>query len=141
MASAVLLAWVRPRSSSALVDRGRPGDLLDDVQIRESGLHGQGYVSGHAAIAFAVATVLTPAAVRAAGGWLPFTLAAVVAFARMYYGAHLPLDVVGGAGLGILVRPGGLDRVRHRRPGPRPLTGPGARSVDACIPRWTRSRP
>lgn len=101
VASAVLLAWVLAKVVKRVVDRGRPGDLLDAVEIRESGLHGKGFVSGHAAIAFAVATVLTPL-LPGRWRWLPFTLAAGVGFARMYYGAHLPLDVVGGAGLGIL---------------------------------------
>jgi membrane-associated phospholipid phosphatase len=101
VASAVLLAWVAAKVVKRVVDRGRPGDLLDAVELREAGLNGKGFVSGHTTIAFAVATVLTP---LLPGRWrlLPFSLAGIVAFARMYYGAHLPLDVVGGAGLGIL---------------------------------------
>jgi len=39
-------------------------------------------------------------------GWqkvLPWALAAAVCLSRMYLGAHFPLDVVAGAGLGILI--------------------------------------
>ena len=34
---------------------------------------------------------------------LPWALAAAVCLSRMYLGAHFPLDVVAGAGLGILI--------------------------------------
>jgi membrane-associated phospholipid phosphatase len=100
-ASAVLLAWLAARIVKDAIQRGRPGELLDDVNLREPGLEGQGYVSGHTAVAFALATVLTP---LLPGRWrcVPFAVACVVGFARMYYGAHLPLDVLGGAGLGVL---------------------------------------
>ena len=84
-----------------VIERGRPADLLGDVEVREAGIHGQGYVSGHAAVAFAAATVaagLLPRHWR----WAPFTLASIVALTRVYYGAHLPLDVIGGAGLGVV---------------------------------------
>ena len=101
VATAVLLAWVLAKLVKRVVDRGRPADLLDTVEIREAGLHGKGFVSGHTAIAFAVATVLTPL-LPGRWRWLPFTLAGAVGLARVYYGAHLPLDVVGGAGLGVL---------------------------------------
>jgi undecaprenyl-diphosphatase len=99
--TAALLAWIMAKLVKDAVQRGRPGDLLAKVDVREAGLHGRGYVSGHTAIAFAVATVITP---LLPGRWrvVPFTLAGLVGLARIYYGAHLPLDVVGGAGIGIL---------------------------------------
>ena len=100
-ASAVLLAWGTAKVVKHIVARGRPADLLTGVHIREAGVHGNGYVSGHTATAFALATVLTP---LLPGRWryVPFAVAAVVGFARIYFGVHLPLDVLGGAGLGIL---------------------------------------
>lgn len=117
--AAVLLAWTTAKVVKHLVQRGRPADLLGSVTVRESGVHGQGYVSGHTAIAFAVATVLTPLVPRR---WrlVPFGLATLVGLARVYFGVHLPLDVVGGAGLGILcglvasILFGTIDPVHHR---------------------------
>src|SRR6185503_3278681 len=82
-----------------MVGRGRPADLLDDVEQRGAHASGLGYVSGHSAVAFAVVTVaalwLAPKARTVL--WI---LAAIVAFSRVYVGAHLPMDVVGGAALG-----------------------------------------
>jgi membrane-associated phospholipid phosphatase len=100
-ASAVVLGWVAAKVLKDTIQRGRPGELLDHVNLRESDLDGQGYVSGHTTIAFALATVLTPL-LPGRWRWVPFAIASGVGFARVYYGAHLPLDVLGGAGLGIL---------------------------------------
>jgi undecaprenyl-diphosphatase len=83
-----------------LVARGRPATLLTNVKVRDHA-SGVGYVSGHSAVAFALAAALTPSMPRRAGS-VPLALASIVAFARMYSGAHLPLDVAGGAGLGLL---------------------------------------
>jgi len=59
------------------------------------------FPSGHASTSFAAATVLTFARPR----WAPafFLLALAIGFSRVYVGVHYPLDVVGGAVLGILV--------------------------------------
>jgi membrane-associated phospholipid phosphatase len=85
-----------------LVIRGRPASLLADVHIRGAPAAGQGFVSGHVAVVTSLAAISWPylprwgrVAVVAAG--------ALVALARMYVGAHLPLDVVGGAACGLAV--------------------------------------
>jgi undecaprenyl-diphosphatase len=84
----------------ATVARGRPALLINEFTLRENA-SGLGYVSGHAAVAFALAAVLAPSLPRR---WRPVAigLASIVALARVYSGAHLPLDSVGGAGLGVL---------------------------------------
>jgi undecaprenyl-diphosphatase len=83
-----------------LVSRGRPTAFFTEVHLHDQAT-GFGYVSGHAAVAFALAAVLAPSLPRA---WraVVIALAVTVAFGRVYAGVHLPLDVVGGAGLGVL---------------------------------------
>ena len=83
-----------------LVSRGRPTAFFTEVHLHDQAA-GFGYVSGHAAVAFALAAVLAPSLPRA---WraVVIALAVTVAFGRVYAGVHLPLDVVGGAGLGLL---------------------------------------
>jgi undecaprenyl-diphosphatase len=59
------------------------------------------FPSGHASSAFACATVLAWASPRLR---IPmFVLAAAIAWSRVYVGVHWPLDVLGGAVLGVLV--------------------------------------
>jgi len=85
-----------------IVVRGRPDDLLADVVIRGAEAHGRGFVSGHAAVAIALVAVAWPR-LGPRGRVLCAVLAAAVCLSRVYVGAHLPLDVVGGAGLGLAV--------------------------------------
>jgi glycosyltransferase 2 family protein len=94
-------AWWAAKGVKSLAARARPGALLADVHLREHA-GGLGYVSGHAAVAFALAAVLGPSLPRR---WQPVAgaVATVIGVARVYAGAHLPLDVIGGAGLGLLL--------------------------------------
>jgi membrane-associated phospholipid phosphatase len=84
------------------VERGRPSDLLDDVVVRGAAPHGLGFVSGHIAVVTALAYVAWPWLPRW-GRWAAGAAVAAVFLTRMYVGAHLPLDMVGGAALGLAV--------------------------------------
>jgi glycosyltransferase 2 family protein len=81
------------------VQRGRPQTLLEEVNILGEPARGLGYVSGHSAVAVALATVASPYLGRRARR-VAWVLAGCVCLARMYVGSHLPFDVVGGAALG-----------------------------------------
>jgi glycosyltransferase 2 family protein len=81
------------------VQRGRPQTLLEEVNILGEPARGLGYVSGHSAVAVALATVASPYLGRR-GRRVAWVLAGCVCLARMYVGSHLPYDVVGGAALG-----------------------------------------
>lgn len=96
-----VVAWQLAKAVKAAVERGRPGDVLDEI-VRRAGTpaDGLGFVSGHTAVAFALAAVLSPYLNRR-GRWAAYGLAALVGFARIHVGAHLPLDTVGGAALGV----------------------------------------
>ena len=63
--------------------------------------HSGSFPSGHASVAFACATVLAWKVPRLA--FPAFVLAGAIAWSRVYVGVHWPLDVFGGAALGILV--------------------------------------
>jgi undecaprenyl-diphosphatase len=82
------------------VARGRPVALLPGVREREHS-SGLGYLSGHSAVALALALTVSPA-LRGPARAVPYAVAGVVMFGRVYGSAHLPLDIVGGAGLGLL---------------------------------------
>jgi undecaprenyl-diphosphatase len=59
-------------------------------------------VSGHIAVVTALALVAWPWLPRW-GRWVAGVGVAAVFFTRIYVGAHLPLDMVGGAALGLAV--------------------------------------
>jgi undecaprenyl-diphosphatase len=85
-----------------IVVRGRPADVLDDVHIRGAAAMGRGYVSGHAAVV-TVLVVLAWAYLSTRTAIIAVCVAVFVCLARVYVGAHLPLDIVGGVALGLVV--------------------------------------
>lgn len=109
------LAYVGAKAVKRFVTRGRPAALVSDVEIHGAAAHGLGFVSGHAAVVVALAVIAFPYLGRR-GRWVAGALAAIVCLARVYVGAHLPLDVIGGAALGLAV--GALVRAVSGRPAP-----------------------
>jgi membrane-associated phospholipid phosphatase len=109
-------AWLLAKLVKQVIYRGRPPQLLQHVIIRGAPAVGHGYVSGHAATAAALATVAYPYLGKRTR-ILVIVLAAIVAFARVYVGAHLPLDVLGGAAMGWAI--GSLVHLLFGAPPPR----------------------
>jgi membrane-associated phospholipid phosphatase len=106
--------YLAAKAIKDIVVRGRPDGLLADVVIRGAAAHGRGFLSGHAAVVVTLTTVAWPWLGRR-GRIAAVVLATLVCLARVYVAAHLPLDVVGGVGLGLLV--GGVVRLVLGRPG------------------------
>src|SRR6266487_3309593 len=73
--------------------------LLKPIVNRERPLDGS-FPSGHSANAFAGAYVLSCLVPAARVPW--WALAMTIAYSRIYLGVHYPLDVAGGAAVGIL---------------------------------------
>jgi len=93
-------AWVTAKATKRVVARGRPASLIDGVEQRGAEEGDLGFPSGHAAVSTTMTVVLWPE-VSEGWRWPLAALTGLVPFGRMYVGAHLPLDLVGGSGLGL----------------------------------------
>jgi undecaprenyl-diphosphatase len=94
--AAGLTASLTTDAIKAATDRPRP-----DVDTLVPRPHTSSFPSGHAATSFACATVLAAFVPRLR---VPlYALAALIALSRTYVGVHHPLDVLAGAGWGLIV--------------------------------------
>jgi undecaprenyl-diphosphatase len=74
--------------------------------------HSHSFPSGHTATSFAAATVLSACLPRAAPAF--YLLALAIGWSRLYVGVHWPLDVLGGALIGVATALLLLAAVRRR---------------------------
>lgn len=117
-------AWLSAKVLKRLIGRERPAGVIGDVQLRGVEEGDLGFPSGHAAVSAALTVVVLPS-VTGDWRWSLAALSGFVPLARMYVGAHLPLDVVGGSALGMSIgsavnlliptRPGGDEPDQEER--------------------------
>ena len=92
------VARIRPRFAADAVTRLT---LAEDAEARSLAPSSDSYSfpSGHATSAFAGALTISRVWPQARAAW--WTLALLISYSRIYLGHHYPLDVVGGALLGV----------------------------------------
>jgi undecaprenyl-diphosphatase len=102
LATAGTAAWFLAKAVKPLVQRGRPPGIVPGAIVRGTDEGDEGFPSGHAAVSAALTVVAWPY-LPATWKPLPAALTAAVPLARVYVGAHLPLDVIGGSALGVAI--------------------------------------
>ena len=102
VAATGLGSWFAAKGVKRFLRRGRPAELVAGAKVRTGASRtGLGFVSGHAAVATGLATVLWPAVPSSVARAGMACGAVTIGLARVQNGSHLPLDVVGGAALGL----------------------------------------
>jgi len=101
-AGAALVALVAANLAKSVADRPRPYEAVAHAILRQQPAHGTSFPSSHTAVAFATVIALLPFVSRPVAV-AAILYAALVGWSRIYVGVHYPLDVFGGAGIGIAV--------------------------------------
>jgi undecaprenyl-diphosphatase len=94
--------WALSKLVKQMVRRPRPAALVSGTHTRGRDASGLGYPSGHAGVAVALGTAAVPR-LSPPGRAVVAAAVPIVGLSRIYVGAHLPLDVAGGAALGLAV--------------------------------------
>jgi undecaprenyl-diphosphatase len=103
LAVALVLAEVMSQVMKRLADQPRPLSVISGLDNHDypTDPHGNAYPSAHTALVVAAVSALWP--------WMSWpqriigvAFALLVACNRIYIGAHWPLDVIGGAAIGLL---------------------------------------
>src|SRR5262249_18870589 len=95
-------SWALAKLVKRVGGRPRPAALNSGAQTRCPDASGLGYLSGHAAVSVALGVAALPR-LSPSGRAVAAVVVPAVGLSRIYVGAHLPLDVAGGAGLGLAV--------------------------------------
>lgn len=96
------IAWVLADVAKVIAGRPRPYAVMAGVVLRQHPALGTGFPSRHTAVALAIAIALVPFLARPLAV-VGIAYAVLVGWSRVYLGVHYPLDVLGGAGIGMAV--------------------------------------
>jgi len=98
-----LIAYLASAGLRAAIERPRPPLRYPQIETLVPLPHSYSFPSGHASTSFACAVVLAAATPNRRARALLIALATLIALSRVYAGVHYPLDVVGGAVLGMAI--------------------------------------
>ena len=95
-------AWIVAKILTQVAAQRPPDERISGVLLHGAVTPGLAFPSTHVAVAAALATIASPYLGRSGrrSAWL---LVATVGVARIYVGAHLPVDVIGGFAVGWVV--------------------------------------
>jgi len=98
-----LIAYLASAGLRAAIERPRPPLRYPQIETLVPLPHSYSFPSGHTSTSFACAVVLAAATPNRRARALLIALATLIALSRVYAGVHYPLDVVGGAVLGMAI--------------------------------------